>query len=281
MNLAHHPGAVHESSLRTALAARIAGIGLIGPGFADWPGACEVLAGRAAWQAAKTVLAAPALLPPAERRRTGASIKVALAIGLEAIRTAGWEARELATVFTSSSGDGDNCHAICEALAGADRQISPTRFHNTVHNAPAGDWGIATGAMAASTSLCAYDASFAAGLLEALTQVAVLRRRVVLIAFDTPYPEPLRAKRPIPDGFGVALALAPDERPTAWPRLSARLTGEPADALQDAALEALRLSIPAARALPLLQAIAGARSGRTVLEYLAPRQLAVSLDFPE
>ena len=104
-------------------------------------------------------------------------VKLALAAGLEATRQAGADPAQLPAIFTSSGGDGQNCHEICQALASAERQLSPTRFHNSVHNAAAGYWSIATGATPASNALCAYDASFAAGLLEALTQVAIERAR--------------------------------------------------------------------------------------------------------
>ena len=58
---------------------------------------------------------------------------------------------------------------------------------------------LATGATAAANSLCAHDASFAAGLLEALCQVAVEHTAVLLIAYDASYPEPMRSVRPIPE----------------------------------------------------------------------------------
>ena len=122
---------------------------------------------------------------------------------------AGVEAATLASVFTSSGGDGLNCHEICQVLASADRQLSPTRFHNSVHNAAAGYWSIATGATAAANALCAHDASFGAGLLEALCQVAVEERCVLLIAYDASYPEPLRSAGRFPTLCGVALLLAP------------------------------------------------------------------------
>jgi len=92
-------------------------------------------------------------------------------------------------------------------LASDDRLISPTRFHNSVHNVAAGYWGIATGAMSTSSVLSAFDASFGAGLLEALAQVVVDDTRTVLLACDTAYPEPLYSARPIPDAFGIALVL--------------------------------------------------------------------------
>src|SRR5580700_5628584 len=197
------------------LTAYIEGIGVLGPGFADWPSAAAVLSGEAPYVAAATVLPPPLSLPPAERRRTGGVVKLALAVGFEATTRCGIERSTLATVFSSSGGDGLNCHEICRVLASSDRQLSPTRFHNSVHNVAAGYWSIAAGATAPANVLCAYDASFGAGLLEALTQVAVERTPVMLLAYDTQYPEPLNAKRTIPDAFGVALVLASEARGTA------------------------------------------------------------------
>ena len=95
----------------------------------------------------------------------------ALTVGRHALGERLAEAGEIATVFASCGGDGPITHQICEVLAGPDRAVSPTAFHNSVHNAPAGYWSIATRSRAPSTSLCGHDGSFAAGLLEAATQV--------------------------------------------------------------------------------------------------------------
>jgi hypothetical protein len=267
--------------METLLLAHIDGVGLLGPGLTDWPQAAAILRGEATYAAQKTVLPAPQILPAAERRRANAVIKLTLASGLEAVAHAGVNAAELATVFTSSSGDGRNCHEICAALAGHDKLLSPTRFHNSVHNAASGYWGIATGAMAPSAVLCAFDASFAAGLLEALVQVTLLRHAVLLLAYDTDYPEPLHSARPIPDSFGVALLLAPERGAQSLAQLSldpaAPFSAQPADTLSDAALEALRRSIPAARALPLLRMLARREARRLVLDHLPDQQLALRL----
>ncbi|MFP3889488.1 beta-ketoacyl synthase chain length factor [uncultured Ralstonia sp.] len=264
----------------TRLSAFIESIGLLGPGLRDWPDAAQVLAGHATYVPERTALPAPAGLPPAERRRTGQVVKVALAIGHEAVTASGRDAATLATVFASSGGDGLNCHVICETLAGEDRQLSPTRFHNSVHNAPAGYWSIATHAMAPSNVLCAHDGSFAAGLLESLCQVAVDAVPNLLIAFDGDYPEPIRAFRPVPDAFGVALVLAPQASAHALARIDARLTDAPATVLTAPELEQLRRDNPAARALPLLAALAARRSASVVLDYLPDTRLQVDLELP-
>lgn len=267
-----------STALQTPLTAWIAGIGLIAPGLPDWPTARAVLRGEAALTAAASVLPAPALLPPAERRRASRVVKLALALGLEAAAQAGADVATLATVFAASGADGHNCHALCEQLATDDRQISPTRFHNSVHNAAAGYWGIATRAMAPCQVICAFDASFGAGLLDALGQVAVDRQPTLLIAYDSEYPEPLHAKRTTPDCAGVALLLTPERGAQALAAITVSPSNEAAATLADPGLEALRTGIPALRALPLLEKLAAGEGGRVVLDYLPPLQLAVDLE---
>ena len=259
------------------LSAYIGGIGVLGPGLADWHEAAAVLSGAKPYSPAATVLTAPALLPPTERRRTGRVVKLALTVALEASSRAQVDPAGLASVFSSSGGDGHNCHELCQALALAGREVSPTRFSNSVHNAAAGYWSIATGATLESNVLCAFDASFCAGLLEAMTQVVVDGESLLLVAYDTEYPEPIRSKRPVPDAFGAALVLTPDRRPHSAARIEVALGGEPPDTMADPVLESLRLSIPAARCLPLLSHLARADAGRTVLEYLDVSSIVVNV----
>jgi len=261
------------------LSAFIEGIGLLGPGLADWPHGCAALTGASPYASCPTELPAPASLPASERRRASRAIKLALAVGHEAIAAAELDPASLATVFSSSAGDGYNCHEICQALSTNDRQISPTRFHNSVHNAPAGYWSIASGAMASSSVLCASDASFGAGLLEALAQVAADHERCVLISYDTDYPEPLRSVRPVPDAFGIALVLASRQSPRALARIDVSVSSPAhvAMRLADPALEALRNAIPAARGLTLLAGIASGKSVDVVLDYVDHARLSIAV----
>ena len=264
-----------------ALTVFVEGIGLLGPGFSTWAQGRRQLDGSSPYQPERCTLPLPMSLPPAERRRAGAVVRVSLAVGQEAVTASGLQAAALPSVFSSSSGDAINCHEICRALASGDRLISPTRFHNSVHNAAAGYWSISSGAMASSSVLCARDASFAAGLLEAMAQAVVEQTAVLLVAYDTDYPEPMHSVRPLPDSFGVALVLTPSrsERSLAqWSLEPAScLSGAASHRLDDGALEALRQGIPAARCLPLLRSVALQISGTVVLDYLAGLQLAVQV----
>jgi len=261
----------------STLAAAIEGLALLGPGLPDWESTRAVLRGERPYVHAPTAVPVPALLPPNERRRSGLAVKIALAVGAAALAQGARDASRVDTVFASSSADGDTCHAICEQLAGADRLISPTRFHNSVHNAPSGYWSIATRCMAPSTSLCGYDASFGAGLLEACAFLHAHGRPVLLVAYDAPYPEPLLAKRPVRDVFGLALLLAPAGGGRALANFELGLADAPPEALADAGLEALRRANPTARSLPLLGLLARGERGAAVIEYLGGPQLCLQV----
>jgi hypothetical protein len=261
-----------------ALEGFIQGVGLIGPGLTDWSQARDVLAGVTPYCPQPTQYPGPARLPPAERRRASKIVQLALGTGLEACETAGLDPATLASVFASSGGDGQNCHAICEALASEDRLISPTRFHNSVNNAAAGYWDIATGSMAPATVVAAFDGSLAAGLLETLSQVVEEQHPVLLIAYDSDYPEPLYRVRPIPDGLGTALVVTPAPGDRTLARIQLSPTQEGVTRLAEPLLEGLRASIPAARVLPLLGALARGVGERVVLDYLEDLRIALEVE---
>ena len=255
----------------------IEGVGLCGPGLNGWPASRPLLSGAAAYHPAPTAIAASELLPATERRRVGVPVKLALAVGQEAFASAGRDAAATATVFASSGGDCDNVHQLCEALAAPEREVSPTRFHNSVHNVAAGYWGIATRSHAASTSLCCYDTSFAAGLLEAAIQAGVDGDALALIAYDHPYPEPLASVRPVCASFAMALVLSPRQTPRAIAMLDVDFVAQATapTVMADAAFETIRAGVPAGRSLPLLAVLARGVADTVVLDYGADAHVRV------
>jgi len=257
----------------------VEGVGILGPGLYGWQASQAMLAGTAPYLDAAFVIPPNDLLPSAERRRTGLPVKIALAVGCEAIAHAQRNASELPAVFASSAGDGENMHYIFEMLATNGREVSPTRFHNSVHNAPAGYWSIATKSMMSSSSLACHDASFVAGLLEAATQALASEHAVVLISYDAPYPQPIHAVRPISAAFGVALVLTGNQtnRSLAELEIGSSREGKPITPIAIATLEAMRLSVPAARCLPLLAALAAQTNGQVCLDYVTGNQLDVAV----
>ncbi|MCK7498101.1 MAG: beta-ketoacyl synthase chain length factor [Comamonadaceae bacterium] len=261
------------------IGAWIDGIGIFAPGLVGWEQARAVLAGAQPYVPAPAPKLAPALLPADVRRRTTDHIRLAVEVGAEAVRQAAVDAGPLWSVFSSSDSDGVITHNICEEVARETPEVSPTRFHNSVNNAPAGYWCMAVGSRAPSTSICAFDASFAAGLLEACAQVVAEQSGVLYVVYDTPMPEPLNSVRPMTGIFGAAFVLAPQRSARSLARIT--LAIEPrADAmsrLADRALDGMRTGNAAARALPLLAALARGTADTLTFPYVHSQALRATL----
>jgi hypothetical protein len=231
------------------------------PGLVGWPAAARVLSGEEAFSPRPLARPAVSLLPPAERRRAAPLVAWALAAAQEAAGSSGISSEDFAVVFASSDGDGEIVHRICSALAAPGAAVSPTDFHNSVHNTAPGYWSIGARSSAPSTALCSYDGSFAAGLLEAACQAEAEARPVLLVAVDLPFPPPLAAHRPVRHGFAAALALEKGSR------LEISLADGPGTSLP-AGLESFEGNASAA-CLPLLAALA--RPGGTTVRLALPR----------
>ena len=203
------------------LTASIAGIGFWARGLPSWESACSFMAdGRL--PEAPPARPSPQLLAPNERRRAPETVAVALDVALAACTAAGRDPATLASVFTSTHGELAITDYMCETLATDPGSISPTRFHNSVHNAAAGYWTIGAGAMTATTAISAYDASFGQGLLEALVQLATGTEAVLLVAYDGTATGPLASVSHSAGLLGGALVLVRDAHP-AQPRVRATL----------------------------------------------------------
>ena len=112
-------------------------------------------------------------------------------------------------MFASSGGEMAVLDQLCRALTTPDRALSPTLFHQSVHNTAAGYWGIATGCQQSSTALSSYDDSSALGLLEAVAYATVEERPVLFVAYDLPSPHRSTRARPIRSAFAAALVMTP------------------------------------------------------------------------
>lgn len=167
----------------TAITFAIEGIGFWGNGLPDWNTACTFLSDGTLPENAPAK-PSPQLLAPNERRRAPDSVALALDVAQAACTMAGRDPALLASVFASMHGDLAITDYICETLATAPESLSPTKFHNSVHNAAAGYWTIGTGCMAATTAVSAYDCTFAQGLLEAVVQSRASDAPVLLVAYD-------------------------------------------------------------------------------------------------
>jgi hypothetical protein len=252
-------------------------VGVFGAGLPGWHATRAILRGERAYEPGPPPQPDATLLPANERRRAAVSVRWALAAAQEAVSAGECEPGGVATVFATSGGDGETLHRICETLATPARDLSPTRFHNSVHNAAAGYWTIAARSQSPSVSLCGYDASFAVGLVEAASQVEAEGAAVLLVAYDVPYPPPLHAVRPMEQPFAVAMLLAPRPRSATLARLRiAASADEGACTPFPPALAREFESNPAGRSLVLLGAVARDNPEPVRLAYLDGCQLVVT-----
>lgn len=185
------------------LTAGIEGLGLWTAQAPSWAAFRGLLAGAAVEEGTRP---APALLPPNERRRAPDTVLVALEAAQAACLDAGRDPSTLPSVFVSTYGDLAITEHLCQTLATAPLELSPTRFHNSVHNAAAGYWTIAAGAMEPATAI---SADFAMGLLEALAQLATGADAVLLVGYDGQAPGLLRQVAQTEGLLGGALVLGP------------------------------------------------------------------------
>lgn len=250
------------------LSVSIESIGIAAPGLNGWKESAKVLNGTADYCPEPLQKYKPSLLPPNERRRATELVRMAFRVCEDAFtQRPDEDAAQYATVFASSGGDYPIIDQICRSLCEPERLVSPTRFHNSVHNSAAGYWSIAVGGQCASTSLSAHDASFSAGLLEAMTYCQLEQQPCLLAVYDICPPEPLQAKRNIPVEFGTALLLKPiaTEQSLATIRLQGFCNND-ITSLASPPLETLRQQNPAARSLTLLTCIAQQKSSTVIFE---------------
>src|SRR3984957_13243807 len=169
--------------------------------------------GRALWNSPQGTRPLPSILPANERRRAPDTVAVALEVAQAACVNAGRDPAQLATVFASTYGDMAITDYMCGTLAQAPTMLSPTRFHNSVHNAAAGYWSIATGCRQPYCALGAGQYTFAAGLFAAGLQVCADATDVLLVAYDIDARGPLAQVTHSRGMLGVALVLGASHEP--------------------------------------------------------------------
>lgn len=234
----------------------IRGIGAWGPGFVDWPSLRSGLQTESWQEQAKL---APNVIPARERRRAPVSVKMAVEVLNQAAIAADIDTKSTPLVFSSAMGDMEITDWLCRTLADNPALVSPTRFHNSVHNAPAGYWSIAAGSHAEATAVSAGVYTAPMALLEAVVQVTGRDGPVLLVMQETAATSVLRAACPSPQAFAVALVLAPCRESYGFAPVL-EISPQAGDASWPAGSSSLNQSLegnPAARMLPLLEWLAG------------------------
>lgn len=232
----------------------IEGIGVWSSQLAGWDAARGILCGQMNKSVAPIARPAPTILPPNERRRAPETVLLALEAAQQACTMAQRDPADLPNVFASAYGDLVINDYMCATLASAPLDISPTRFHNSVHNAPAGYWAIAAKCRRSSTAMSAGAATFGAGLLEAALLALDTQGPVLYAACDVAAVGALVDVIPSRSALAVAFVLAP---PSANAYVRLHLQIEHAELATMALVpQAAHHANPITDALPLLRSLA-------------------------
>jgi len=129
------------------------------------------------------------LLPSMLRRRTSMATKLAFAAAGRACSSANISPSELPVIFTSSLGEIGVTDKLCSAIAHQQLPVSPTQFHNSVHNTASGYWSIAVGTKHPAMAMAGYQDSFALALLEAWSQLQTIEKKLLLVCYEEVPPE--------------------------------------------------------------------------------------------
>lgn len=257
----------------------VEGVGAWSPGLVDWAAWRALLRGEGTPDESAPPKPRPACMAAGERRRVSLHVLEAIEVASQAVAMSRREAGSLPCIFASANGDTGTMDYICSTLAEAPQHLSPTRFHNSVHNAAAGYWTIASHSQAASQAVAAGASTFAAGLLEAAVQASVEGHPVLLVVHDDPGSGPLRDVMAIEQAFACALVLSPQATGNAVARLRLAPDAAPAhDSLPRQPHAAMLANgNPAAHGLALLEALATHTRARLALTAAPHLGLAVDM----
>ena len=269
----------------------ILGIGAYGPGFSNWETLRKRLDGALISSPDKRSpdIPRPTILSPIESRRAPGIVKLALETATQAFEETTILPRDTVCVFGSSMGDSELLDYMCRTVATMTPTLSPTKFHNSVHNAPTGYWTIATGCYHSANSIAAYEVTTSVALLEALVMCSVERRPVLMVLYDIALQVPLRDFIPISEPFAAAILIAPvsgsgADKPKYYPTLTGETIAR--DAVwprckmlaECESLNSLYNTNPAGRVLVLLEKISHHDYGSMCLPLSSGSSLLVSLN---
>jgi hypothetical protein len=174
--------------------------------------------------------------PPAKllhsrlRRRTSTLTRAAVTALESAIESSVSSLDRMRFVLVSSFGEIATTVELLEQLAVPEGPVSPTKFHNSVHNTATGYMSIASGNHREATAIAGGPHNLDVGLLEALAGLADVGGDVVLLFAEELLPAPFERGDADPT-FAVALHLSSEARSPGLGielRLSNRLLDGPA-----------------------------------------------------
>jgi hypothetical protein len=206
----------------TGIGFQILGIGAWGPNFQNWSELSAILNGEQ-FEAHGIKGPKPQAIPANERRRAPLPVRLAVESSWQAVNEAGLDPAKLPSVFVSAIGDTQLTDYMCSVLSTESKALSPTKFHNSVHNAAAGYWTISTGCTQAANSVAGFQESVSLALMEALIQCQAEQRPLLISFYDAPCSEVLCELLENDVPFAASIVIAPASYSKTRPNFSAKV----------------------------------------------------------
>jgi hypothetical protein len=233
----------------------VRGVGFWAPGYGDAAAWCR----READASIERPDAAP--LEGPLRRRSSELTRMAVDVLVQATEQAGCDLASVPTIWATAHGEHTTALRLLAMMRRGEGKLSPTHFHNSVHNTASGYASISTGNTTASSTLTGGGELVAAALLEAICCVETDAESVVLVLAD----EPLKGAFARADSTQpLALSLCLSSRPEGAVATLSSLRREHVSAHKpESHFGALHI----AAAIPLLEHVTRGRPGCVALEF--------------
>jgi len=203
-----------SDDVSTLFSCKIAAFGAWGKGFENWSDLVGLLKNKQ-FVPEDSVLNSkgpkPEVIPANERRRSPLPVKLAVETSWQATQMANIDPKELTCVFVSGFGDTQLTDYMCKVLATDSKELSPTKFHNSVHNAAAGYWTISTGCEKAANSVAGFQDSVSLTLMEAMIQCQQEAKPILMTFFDAPVSVVLTDIMGAGSAFSFSMIILPCE----------------------------------------------------------------------
>lgn len=191
------------------LKCKVASLGTWNGYFENWV-ALQALLNGSPMPESKLKSPKPEIIPANERRRAPLPVKLAIESSMQATLEQQIDPKTLSCVFVSGLGDTELTDYMCKVLASDNKELSPTKFHNSVHNAAAGYWTISTDTMSAANSIAGYQQSVSLALFEAMVQCQSENTPILVTFYDAPVSQVLQPLLHNQEAFAFSLVLYPE-----------------------------------------------------------------------
>lgn len=153
-----------------------------------------------------------ALLEGSLRRRASPLTRISVDVFEQSTRAAGADPATIPTIWATAHGEHGTAIKLLKMMLRGEGKVSPTHFHNSVHNTPSAYASIAAGNGSASTTLTGGPELVSSAILEAFCHLDAGTPEIVVVLGDEPLHAPFeRADMQEPLAIAFVFASEPDD----------------------------------------------------------------------